>query len=79
MKTIAITIDERTLERLERLGRQEGRSGRNRSKLIRDAVSDYLARLERASDDEREAAIVRRHRARLARQAAAAVKAQAKA
>lgn len=79
MKTIAITIDEETVQRLERLSRRQGRGRPNRSKLIRDAVNDYLARLERASDDEREAAIVRRHRGRLAQQAAAAVKAQAKA
>jgi metal-responsive CopG/Arc/MetJ family transcriptional regulator len=51
---------------------------RNRSQLIRDAVKDYVSRLERADDEEREASIVRRHRARLARQASAAVRTQAK-
>lgn len=50
----------------------------NRSKLVREAVKDYLARLEAAADDEREALVLRRRRARLARQAEAAVKAQAR-
>ena len=77
MKTIAITIDEDTLERIERLSARDGHPGRNRSRLIRDAVKDYVSRLERATDDEREAGIVRRHKSKLASQAAAAVKAQA--
>jgi metal-responsive CopG/Arc/MetJ family transcriptional regulator len=76
MQTIAITIDDATLDRLERLSGREG--GRNRSRLIREAVREYLERLERARDDEREAAILRRHRRRLAREASAAVRAQAK-
>jgi metal-responsive CopG/Arc/MetJ family transcriptional regulator len=76
MQTIAITIDDATLARLERLSGHEG--ARNRSRLIREAVREYLERLERARDDEREAAILRRHRRRLAREASAAVRAQAK-
>lgn len=75
MKTIAISIDEPTLQRIERASGPGGSI--NRSKLIRTAVSDYLDRLERAADDEREAAILRRHRARLTRQAAAAIRTQA--
>lgn len=78
MKTIAITIDETLLDRLDRLTRRRSPGAGNRSKLIRDAVGDYLTRLERAAEDEREAAIVDRHRARLARQATAALRAQAK-
>jgi metal-responsive CopG/Arc/MetJ family transcriptional regulator len=76
MKTIAITIDDETLQRLERAS--QGRGSRNRSKLVREAVQDYLARLEATADDEREALVLRRRRARLARQAEAAVKAQAR-
>lgn len=77
MKTIAITIDEETLERVDRLvGR--GEAGRNRSSLIRRAVHDYVSRLERLAGDEREAAIVQRHRGRLARQASALVREQAR-
>ena len=78
MKTIAITIDEETLEHVDRLVERGGRAGRNRSQLIRQAVHDYVSRLERLADDEREAAIVRRHRARLARQVSALVREQAR-
>ena len=56
---------------------RDGHPGRNRSRLIRDAVKDYVSRLERATEDEREAGIVRRHKSKLALQSAAAVKAQA--
>lgn len=76
MKTIAITIDDETLQRLELAS--QGKGTRNRSKLVREAVKDYLARLEAAADDEREVLVLRRRRARLARQAEAAVKAQAR-
>jgi len=72
MKTIAITIDAETLARMDRLG------GRSRSRTIREAVQEYVARRERWADEKREAAIIRRHRVRLARQAAALVAAQAK-
>ena len=72
MKTIAISIDDETIARVDRLGRG------NRSRVIREAVREYVARLERLADDERESAIVRKHRGRLARQAAALVRAQAK-
>ena len=78
MKTIAITIDEATLEHVDRLVGRGGRARGNRSRLIRQAVHDYVARLERVADDAREAAIVRRHRGRLARQASALVRQQAK-
>jgi metal-responsive CopG/Arc/MetJ family transcriptional regulator len=76
MKTIAITIDEATLARVDRLA---GRVGvHNRSQVIRQAVQEYVARVERATEDEREDAIVRRHRSRLARQARTLVREQAK-
>jgi metal-responsive CopG/Arc/MetJ family transcriptional regulator len=75
MKTIAITIDDDTLERVDRLGTRPG--GRNRSLVIRQAVREYVTRLERLADEEREAAVIRRHRGRLERQARALVRAQA--
>jgi len=71
VKTIAITIDESTLARVDRLG-----GGRNRSRLIREAVRDYVTRLERLAEEEREAAVIQRHRGRLARQGRALVRAQ---
>jgi metal-responsive CopG/Arc/MetJ family transcriptional regulator len=76
MKTIAITIDGDTLERVDRLG---GRLGsRNRSRVIRRAVQEYVARLERLAEEEREAAVIRHNRGRLAQQARALVRAQAR-
>ena len=73
MKTIAITIDDDTLERVDRIG-----GGRSRSRVIREAVKEYVSRLERAAEEEREAAVIRRHRGRLAQQARALVRAQAR-
>ena len=78
MKTIAITIDERTLGRVDRLAARSGRARSNRSRLIRQAVQEYVSRVEQVTADEHERAVVHRHRERLARQAAALVRAQAK-
>ena len=72
MRTIAITIEDDVLERVDRL------AGKNRSKAIRQAVREYVVRLEQEAQDAREAAIVGRHRSRLARQARALVREQAK-
>ncbi len=71
MKTIAISIDANTLERVDRLG------GRNRSHIIREAVREYVTRLERLAEEEREGAVIHRNRGRLARQARALVRNQA--
>lgn len=77
MKTIAITIDDDTLKRVDRLARTH-RGERNRSHVIRQAVREYVRRVEQMSEDEREARIVKQHRARLSRQARALVRQQAK-
>jgi metal-responsive CopG/Arc/MetJ family transcriptional regulator len=79
MKTIAISIEEEVLARVDRVAGAEhpDRPG-NRSKVIRAAVREYLARLESAVQEEREREILRRHSRRLARQTAALVKEQAK-
>ena len=77
MKTIAITIDENMLDRLDRLAGRSDQSGTNRSQVIRRAVQEYVSRVERLAEEEREAAIIRRHSHRLARQAHALVRAQA--
>lgn len=71
MKTIAFTIDDETLARLDRV---RG----NRSKVIREAVREHLASRERLASEEQEGRILRRHRGRLARQARALVRSQAK-
>jgi metal-responsive CopG/Arc/MetJ family transcriptional regulator len=79
MKTIAITIEEDVLEQVDRLVGMGGtaESG-NRSKIIRTAVREYLGRVQRAAEADHERAILKRHAGRLARQAAALVKEQAK-
>ena len=80
MKTIAITIDEDIINRLDQLGRgSAGAPRRNRSRIIREAVKEYVVRHERLAAEEREAAIIRRHRVRLLQQANAAIREQAKA
>ncbi|MGH9372338.1 MAG: CopG family ribbon-helix-helix protein [Vicinamibacterales bacterium] len=80
MKTIAITIDEDMLNRLDRLldRGSGGAARRSRSRLIREAVNEYLLRHERQAAEEREAAIISRHRVRLVQQARAAIREQAK-
>jgi metal-responsive CopG/Arc/MetJ family transcriptional regulator len=78
MKTIAVTIDEPTLKRLDRIVGMERVSLKNRSEVIRRAVQDFVGRLERMAEEEREREIFQRHRTRLNRQAAALVKEQAK-
>jgi predicted transcriptional regulator len=77
VKTIAITIDDDTLERVDRLAGTSDRRGGGRSRLIRQAVREHVDRLERLAEDVREAAIVRRHRTHLDRQVRALVKQQA--
>jgi metal-responsive CopG/Arc/MetJ family transcriptional regulator len=76
--TIAITIDEETLKRVDRLARRRGSTTTNRSRLIREAVHEYVARLERQFDEQRESAILRQHRATLGQQAKALMAEQAK-
>jgi metal-responsive CopG/Arc/MetJ family transcriptional regulator len=77
VKTIAITIEEETLERVDRAAARSGATA-NRSLVIRTAVREYLTRLERMAEEDRERDILKRHARRLARQAAALVEAQAK-
>ena len=78
MKTIAMTIDEPTLKRIDRLMLSDAVPWKSRSEVIRHAVQQFIARLERADEEEREHEIFRRHGARLNRQAAALIKEQAK-
>ena len=78
MKTIAITIDEDTLRRVDRLAPRRGSAGTNRSRLIRQAVQEYVARVERQLAEEQESVILRRHRAALGRQTKALIAEQAK-
>jgi metal-responsive CopG/Arc/MetJ family transcriptional regulator len=78
MKTIAITIDEDMLHRIDRLLAAKATTARNRSQIVRQAVQEFIVRLERLNEEERERDIFRRHRQLLARQADALIKEQAK-
>ena len=77
MKTIAITIEEGMLSRIDELGKKD-RSAGNRSKFIRDAIRNHLARIERMNEEQREREIFKRNRAKLHQQAVALIKEQAK-
>jgi len=76
MKTIAISIDEPTLNQLDRLAK--GRARGKRSELVREALVEFLARREELELEAREQATIAKHRVLLARQAKAMVSEQAK-
>jgi len=78
MKTIAITIDEPTLKRLDQLATDTNFSFRNRSDVIRRAVQQFLERVQREAEEHRETEIFRKHKSRLNRQAATLIKEQAR-
>ncbi|OGQ13291.1 MAG: hypothetical protein A2138_27980 [Deltaproteobacteria bacterium RBG_16_71_12] len=81
MKTIAITIENTMLERLDGLVRAAPRRGRrarpNRSEMVREALRRYLAEREREVREEAERKIWARHLGRINRQAASLVAEQA--
>ena len=88
MKTIAVSIDESTIEALGRItrdaarrrgGRGRGAKTPNRSELVRKALREFLERRERAEREASERLTIARHRELLARQAAALVGEQTKA
>jgi metal-responsive CopG/Arc/MetJ family transcriptional regulator len=77
MKTIAITIEEDILDRIDRLLACEPPPS-NRSKLIREAIREHLTRVECRAEEEREREIFRKQRGRLKKEAEELVKEQAK-
>ena len=78
MKTIAITIDEKTLKRIDRLKADANAPFRSRSDVIRQAAQEFVGRFERLTEEEREREIFRRNRKRLNRQSLELIKEQAK-
>jgi metal-responsive CopG/Arc/MetJ family transcriptional regulator len=72
MKTIAITIGEDMLNRIDAI------AGANRSRLIREAIGDHLDRIEKVSEEKREGEILKRNRRKLHQEALALIKEQAK-
>ena len=75
MKTIAISIDEETLERIDQMAK---RRGMNRSEVVREAAQDYIAEKEAETEEERERKIFRRHKKKLKKQTASLIREQAK-
>jgi metal-responsive CopG/Arc/MetJ family transcriptional regulator len=77
MKTIAITIDDPTLSALEKLARESSARPGSRSRMIRTAVQEYVAREIRRRREAAEREIIKKHRRRLASQAQALISEQA--
>lgn len=77
MKTIAITIEEATLKRLDELAMASPRL-RSRSALVRAALREFLERERQREIEALEHKILRKHRRRLARQARALIREQAR-
>lgn len=78
MKTIAITIDEETLKRIDRLKADAKVAFRSRSDVIRQAAQEFVSRFERLTEEDREREIFRRNRRRLDGQSLELIKEQAK-
>ena len=76
MKTIAVTIDDATLELLDEL--TGGASRRSRSALVRKALREFAERELRREIELKDAAVFHKHRKRLERQARALVSEQAR-
>lgn len=76
MKTIAITIDENTLKSLEELAENSVKGTRSRSRIIRKAIREFVAKESKRRREAR--GILKKHRARLAREARALVSEQVK-
>lgn len=72
MKTIAVTIDETTLNLLNELAAAFPRQ-RNRSALVRLAVREFAEREQSRKGETQEDQILRKHKKLLARQARALI------
>jgi metal-responsive CopG/Arc/MetJ family transcriptional regulator len=77
MKTIAISIDEPTLQAVDRLAKGSALPAGNRSRIIRAAVQEYVQRESQRRREAIEGDIFKKHSRRLARQARALISEQA--
>ena len=81
METVAVTLDEKTLRALDAVSaasRRKNGARPNRSLVVRTAVQEYAERQLRLESEEKERAILAKHRARLAREARALIRGQAR-
>lgn len=76
MKTIAITIDEEMLTLIDELTASDRYA--SRSALVREALAAYIAGERRLAEEERERALIRKHRRPLNEQLQALVDEQAR-
>ncbi len=76
MKTIAVTIDEETLDRVDELASSSNRYS-SRSALVRAALAGYVARERRLREEDRERRIIAAHKESLADELTALVAEQA--
>ena len=82
METVAVTLDKKTLMALDAVSQAATRKngGRaNRSLVVRTAVREYVEREARIAAEENDRAILAKHRTRLATEARALIRTQAKA
>jgi len=77
MKTIAVTIDETTLQLLDELAAASP-GPCSRSALVRTAVREFAERERQRDIETREHEIIRKHRKRLAHQARTLIAEQAR-
>ncbi len=81
METVAVTLDEKTLKALDSVAaasRRKNGGRTNRSLVVRTAVQEYVERQIRIEAEEKERAILAKHRTRLAKEATALIRAQAR-
>ena len=76
MKTIAVTIDETTLNLLDELATSFSRH-QNRSALVRIAVREFAEREQKRKNEAHDSEILHKHKKLLARQARALIAEQA--
>jgi len=77
MKTIAVTLDETTLNLLDELASSSPRH-RNRSALVRIAVREFIEREQQRKSGAQEYEVLHKHKKLLARQARALIAEQAR-
>ena len=81
MQTVAVTLDEKTLQALDAVSdasKRKNGARPNRSLVVRTAVQEYVERQLRLESEEKERAILAKHRSRLTTEARALIRGQAK-
>jgi len=76
VKTIAITVDEDTLELIDRLHTSSGKF-RSRSAFIRAAIREFVEQTNKRLEEERESELVHQNKELLEKQLKALVEEQA--